>query len=1171
MGSEGEVFVANSGSDNISVINDTLDTVVGSIPVGSDPSAILNFSGYVYVTNELSDNVSVIDVATLKVVDSISVGTDPDGITSSVLYPTIYVANAASNNVTAIDSETNDTIANIGVGLSPGAVIGTASGQAFVVNAGGTNLTPIYEVNNTANASSIPVGSGPSALAIRYAGPFPGFPATLWVANEGSDNVSVVRVNTTSGNQTARTLANVAVGSAPDAVVYDPADGRVYVANSGSNNVSVIDGASYAPIRPALGVGQDPSALAYDTGNGCLYVANQGSANVSIICDLMPPTTHGSIPLASPGGIAYDNGNGNLYVSTGDSGVAVINATTGQVVDPNITVGSSYPVWTNMAYDAADGDIFVTNSVSDSISVINGSTDSVSRTISLGSGAYDSPVGIAWDGANGFVYVRLTGDYVAVINGSSGNLVGSIEVGYAASSPYLFYDTLNHDIYVETFNSTPVQHVLVLVINGSSPIISGPGLFIGQGIQLQPSAGAMALDPENGLIYAFSAGLDQDWPNGNLSIINGSTNTLLPRSIPVPYWGPGAVYDTATGMMYWLGDWNLTVVDPSDESVVATLGVGELPAAIAVDSDTGSLYVTNPNDNNITVIDGPSPAIVSFTATPESVVLGSSTAFNVQVENIVGSASYAYSGLPTGCHSANLSHLPCTATSVGSFTVRVFVNDTAGNSTNATVRLTVNRYAIASFVASPPTVTVSSTTSFLVNITGARANLTYTYTGLPSGCSSLNTSSLACTPTVAGAVTVRVYANDSSVESASTTTVLNVSYVVISSITADPSTVEIDSPTNFSSTITVVALPAVSGLTYSYSGLPSGCPNVNRTTLVCTPSSSGVFSIRVYVNDSRGHSVSATTTLTVAAALSVSATASPDPTDAGASVDFLATVTGGAGRYSYSWHFGDGGSSSAQNPTHSYTVAGSFLARIWVNDSEGGSVASTVPMSIAPALVVVLTVSNSTPALGQTIAINASVLGGVSPYSYAYQGLPPGCVSINSSLIGCLPTQAGSYNLTVVVTDHYGVTVNASVPLLVVFDFTVVSPSQTPVNQQFTLTVKPEGGYGTLTYNYGGLPPGCSSADASSLTCTPTQVGTYNISVSVHDQAGNRATNVVRLSVVQSAVSAVEWPLVLGGTTAAIVLAAMAVGIALQRRRKTRDLPAPASPSSVDDLSTGRP
>jgi len=50
-------------------------------------------------------------------------------------------------------------------------------------------------------------------------------------------------------------------------------------------------------------------------------------------------------------------------------------------------------------------------------------------------------------------------------------------------------------------------------------------------------------------------------------------------------------------------------------------------------------------------------------------------------------------------------------------------------------------------------------------------------------------------------------------------------------------------------------------------------------------------------------------------------------------VVFTATVEGGVPGYSFLWTFGDGGTSTLQNPTHTYTVAGTYTATVTVADS----------------------------------------------------------------------------------------------------------------------------------------------------------------------------------------------------------------------------------------------
>ena len=44
----------------------------------------------------------------------------------------------------------------------------------------------------------------------------------------------------------------------------------------------------------------------------------------------------------------------------------------------------------------------------------------------------------------------------------------------------------------------------------------------------------------------------------------------------------------------------------------------------------------------------------------------------------------------------------------------------------------------------------------------------------------------------------------------------------------------------------------------------------------------------------------------------------------------------------YAWDFGDGGTSFLQNPSHTYTAAGSYTATVTVTDSRGATATDTV-------------------------------------------------------------------------------------------------------------------------------------------------------------------------------------------------------------------------------------
>lgn len=164
----GYLYVANSGSNNITVINPWNGSVVKSIHVGSQPDALLvdPDDGYLYAANSASDNVSIILPMYNLVWRAIPVGCGPDALTYLHYDQTIFVANQCSDNLTGISEITNEAVSSIPVGTSPVGIASDSSNeQIYVVNQGSDNVTainatvvaPAYTV--TFVASGLPTGS----------------------------------------------------------------------------------------------------------------------------------------------------------------------------------------------------------------------------------------------------------------------------------------------------------------------------------------------------------------------------------------------------------------------------------------------------------------------------------------------------------------------------------------------------------------------------------------------------------------------------------------------------------------------------------------------------------------------------------------------------------------------------------------------------------------------------------------------------------------------------------------------------------------------------------------------------------------------------------------------------------------------------------------------------
>jgi YVTN family beta-propeller protein len=144
---------------------------------------------------------------------------------------------------------------------------------------------------------SVAVAPDPSTKAGKF----------VYVANSGSDNVSMYSINPGTGDLTPLVPPRIGAGSQPVSVAVDPSGRFAYVANFGSNDVSMfaIDSATGAltsiasPVPAGSGpvsvaVAADPSGLF----GKFVYVVNAGSDDISMYT--VDSTTGILTPIGSP-------------------------------------------------------------------------------------------------------------------------------------------------------------------------------------------------------------------------------------------------------------------------------------------------------------------------------------------------------------------------------------------------------------------------------------------------------------------------------------------------------------------------------------------------------------------------------------------------------------------------------------------------------------------------------------------------------------------------------------------------------------------------------------------------------------------------------------------------------------------------------------------------------
>jgi YVTN family beta-propeller protein len=333
-----------------------LPQVLTSIPVGTDPvmAAYDGANGLVYVANSFSDNVTVLNGTTVEATvdtgaasagDPVYVAVDP--VNGFVYVVDRYYFEGIGGAVSVING--TSLLATIPVGVLPNAAsCDLATGLVYVTNPGSGNVTVL---DGLLAVASIPVGTQPVASVYDAANGY------VYVANFGSDTVSLL-------DGTA-VLASIAVGAGPDALAYDPSLASVYVANNGSGNVTILSGLS---TTASPFVGTSPVFELYDPSDGDVVVANANSSNATILSGTAAVATVATG--AEPVWAAYDGSSEFVYlVAYGSASVTVVDGTS---TLGTIDVGA-YP--TSAVWGTGHGFDYVTNSVSGNVSVIAAAYD----------------------------------------------------------------------------------------------------------------------------------------------------------------------------------------------------------------------------------------------------------------------------------------------------------------------------------------------------------------------------------------------------------------------------------------------------------------------------------------------------------------------------------------------------------------------------------------------------------------------------------------------------------------------------------------------------------------------------------------------------------------------------------------------------------------------------
>ncbi len=576
-------------------------------------------------------------------------------------------------------------------------------------------------------------------------------------------------------------------------------------------------------------------------------------------------------------------------------------------------------------------------------------------------------------------------------------------------------------------------------------------------------------------------------------------------------------------------------------SATFTLASGTLPAGLTLSTagvlsgtptQTGSFPIT------VLVTDANGCTGVSATYT---IVIGCQTITVTNPANANGTANSAFSEtftqtgaigtatftlnsgtLPAGLTLASNGVLSGTPTQTGSFPITVLVTDSNGcTGTSATYTISIACQTIT--VNNPANANGTANSAFSETFTSSNTIGTVTYTlasgSLPAGLTLASNGVLSGTPTQTGSFPITVTATDANgCTGTSATYNLNIACQTIT--VTPPANGNGTANSAFSETFTQTGAIGTATFTLASGTLPTGLTLAPNGVLSGTPTQTGSFPITVTVTDSNGCTGTSTTyTITIACQTITVTNPSNATGPAGSPFSETFTQTGAIGTATFTLASGTlpTGLTLAANGVLSGTPTqgGTFPITVLVTDSNGCTgTSSTYNLIITCPTITVTNPVNGNGTAGSPFSETFSSSGGVGTMTYtlASGALPAGLSLSTGGVLSGTPTVVGSFPITVTATDQNGCTGTGSTYTIVIGcqTITVNNPATSTgtANSAFSQTFTQTGGIGTMTFTLasGTLPAGLTLATNGTLSGTPTQTGSFPITVTATDANGCQGT-----------------------------------------------------------------
>ena len=1100
-----------------------VDYVASSLTSQTIPPGSSTYTFTVLVNGELLNEpsetffVNVTNVVNAVVVDGQGVGT----IVNDDPLPSLSI-----NDVTVVEGNAGTVNAVFTVTLS------AASGQTVAVNyatADGTATQPA-DYTNTSGTLTFTPGQTTRTITVPVIGEIvPEANETFFVNLSGATNATI------ADNQSVGTISNddVPVTVSPGALPNGA------VAAAYSQTISASGGV--APYSFTVSAGALPAGLTLSPGGLLSGTPTAGgtfsftitatdssafpgpfSGSQAYLLTITPPTVvlpattlaGGTLGAAYSDAITPASGGTAPYAYAVTAGALpgglTLNASTGAITGTPSAVGTFNFSITATDSSTGTGPYTATQSYAITVIDVPPVASNSSLTVAYNAAATNVPLSLSGGAPTSLTITTPPSNGTALVTGPN-TITYQPNAGYAGPDSFTYTAT----------NSGGTSAPATVSITVQDPVIT--------------------ITPSGGFTTAVAAAYTQTFTfNGGAQPWTGYQVTNLPAGLAIT--GTTANTVTISGTPTQAGSFNLNVSATDSSTGNGPFAVGQ---AFTLDVGPPTLTLT--------------PASTTFNPT-----YGAAFSQTFTAGGGIGPYTYTVTGtLPTGLTLSSGGVLSGTATNPGNYVVLITATDTGSTGTGAPFSIGQSY----TFNVAPPVIVVDPATlpnpaaavaySQSVTASGGIAPYSFAVTAgsLPPGITLSSGGVLSGTSNQVGSFNFTVTATDNFGQTGSRAYTVT---IAAPTLTMTPAAGTLNAPYNTPFTQAFTATGGSGSFSYALTGaLPTGLSFAGNT-ISGTPTAPGSYPITVTATDTQltgagaPFSVAVNYTIDVPAPTIVIAPATLPGTTAGLAYSQSLSASGGAAPYAFSVTAGSlppglvlGAGGALSGTT---TSSGTFNFTVTATDNFGqtGTQAYSIVVAVPTLTLTPATLPAGTAGTAYTQTLTIS--GGIAPYTTTLTGALPTGMSFNTATrtFSGTPTQSGTFNISVTVTDSTGgtaATVTNNYTLVIAAPTLTLTPAAGALpggtaGTAYSQTFAASGGIAPYAYTLsaGALPAGVSlNGTTGALSGTPTVAGSFNFSVTATDSTTGTAGTVTQAyTLVISAPTIVVNPATLPGGVAAL-------------------------------------